>query len=63
MMKARKINIVIKMTIHVTNMFIIGDGAVRITYFKLHQYHEKNGVYGVFRFYNPKKNHIARPIF
>jgi len=30
-MKTRKINIVLKMTSHVTNMFRIGVGAVRIT--------------------------------
>jgi len=30
-MKAKKINIVLKMTIHVINIFRIGVGAVRIT--------------------------------
>jgi len=30
-MRVRKINIVFKMTIHVTNMFRIGAGAVWIT--------------------------------
>jgi len=35
-MKVRKINIILKMTIHVTNIFRIGAGAGRITESELH---------------------------